>query len=122
MTKLPADTPALISTITPELTKTYLINVAETLNNLVIPQLEGQARARANDCLRIVSRLVSNSSLSDKTLELLSHDAKDAIAAALIDGEALENANTEGVAYLASIKAAPPAAGRSVDHVELEAY
>ena len=112
----------LNTVITPEVAKTYLINVAETLNNIVIPQLEGGARARAHDCLRVVSRLVSNSALSDHSLRLLARDAGDATARALIEGEAIEDANTEGAAHLQAIKAAPPGAARSFDHAALEAY
>ena len=108
--------------ITPELASTYLINVAETLNNIVIPQLEGTARARAHDCLRVVSRLISDAALSPKTLQLLSRQAGDATSQAFVEGEAIENANVEGVAHLQSIKVAPPAAVRSFDHTALEAY
>ncbi len=114
--------PKLNTIITPEVAKTYLINVAETLNNLVIPHLEGTSRARANDCLRIVSRLVSNSELSDKSVELLACEAGDAISEALIEGAAIENANEEGVQYLQSIKATVPVASRSFDHLQLETY
>ena len=112
--------------ITADVAKTYLINVAETLNNIVLPQLEGQARARANDCLRVVSRLISDSTLSPKTLELLSREVANATvdenSRALFEGDAIENANAEGVAHLDAIKAAPPAATRSFDHTTLEAY
>ena len=108
----------LNSVITPEVAKTYLINVAETLNNLVIPHLDGGAKARAHDCLRVVSRLVSNSALSDETLKLLGN----VDATALIEGDATEQHNAEGAAYLQAIKSAPPAAARSFDHASLEAY
>lgn len=115
-------TTTLISTITPEVARTYLINVAEILNNVVIPQLDGPARARANDCLRVVTRLVTDGQISDKTRELLANLPSDAIAAALREGEAIENANAEAEQYQQSIKSAPPVASRSFDHTALEAY
>lgn len=114
--------PALNSIITPEIARTYLINVAETLNNLVIPHLDGVARARANDCLRVVTRLATDTRVSDKTLQMLADLPGDGVAAALCEGQAIENANAEAQQYQQLVKAAPPAASRSFDHTALEAY
>jgi aminoglycoside phosphotransferase (APT) family kinase protein len=108
--------------ITPEVAKAYLINVAETLNNIVIPQLEGSTRSRAHDCLRVVSRLVSDSQLSINTKQLLEPLAANPIAAALQHGVAIESANAEGEAFLQSVKNSQPVAARSFDHYALENF
>jgi aminoglycoside phosphotransferase (APT) family kinase protein len=118
--------PSIISRITPALEKTYLVNVAETLNNVVIPQLEGAARARATDCLRIISRIISDSVISDSVREKLLQGVDNDIEAALVEGEALQIFNAQGMEYLRSIKSSncedPAAGARRFDQDAFEGY
>ena len=96
-------------TITPAIAAAYLENVAETLQNVIVPALDGSARARANDCLRIVSRIVSNSQPSVQTRDILAGGAQgdEAIDAVLRDGLAIEQANREGEDHLARFSGPP---------------
>jgi aminoglycoside phosphotransferase (APT) family kinase protein len=108
----------LIVSVTPELARCYLDNVATTLCDVIIPALSGLPRTRAEECLRIVSRIVSNSELSASALALWAEGGP------LAEGEAIEQVNREGEAALAKFIAetAPVAVTQGPDPAPLQAW
>lgn len=117
------DKPCGVATlIAPPVAKAYLANVADTLGQTLIPQLDGAARARAIDCLRIVSRLVTDTEVSDATGAILLECGEDATLNAGIEARAIECANAEGVARLEATRAAVAEATAAYDLSALEAW
>ncbi|MFT4256912.1 MAG: phosphotransferase [Pseudoxanthomonas sp.] len=57
--------------ISPTVAKAYLANVADALAQTLIPKLDGPTRTRAVDCLRIVSRLITDTEVSDGVQAIL---------------------------------------------------
>jgi aminoglycoside phosphotransferase (APT) family kinase protein len=108
----------LIASVTPELARCYLDHVATTLCDVIIPTLSGGPRTRAEECLRIVSRIVSNSELSATTLKLWSQGGP------LAEGKAIEQVNREGEAALAKFiaGAAPVTVTQGPDPAPLQAW
>jgi aminoglycoside phosphotransferase (APT) family kinase protein len=108
----------LIASITPEIGRCYLDNVAITLCDVIIPALSGGARTHAEECLRIVSRIVSNSELSATAVRLLAEGGP------LAEGKAIEQVNREGEAALAKYiaGAAPVAVTQGPDPAPLQAW
>jgi aminoglycoside phosphotransferase (APT) family kinase protein len=113
-----AEPAALIASITPDIARCYLDNVAMTLCDLIIPALSGLPRTRAEECLRIVSRIVSNSELSEAAVRLW------AAGGPLAEGKAIEQVNREGEAALAKYIAstAPVAVTQGPDAAPLQAW
>ncbi len=102
---------------TPALARAYLINVAETINSILIPGLEGQARDRAFDCLRTLSRVAA------QMKPAIPHEpSEDTIEAAWREGAAYKNFNLEAAALLQQFTAAQAGLSRAFDFAALERF
>lgn len=108
--------------------RSYLINVAETLQHAVIPALEGNALTRANECVTILARLAARatapntepqSRLDDLLANGLTLDSPDA---ADLDGDVLDAEEREASTVLQAIIDKPATGQRSFDSDRLEGY
>lgn len=88
-------------------TRSYLINVAETIQHVLLPQLSGQAHARAVDCLHTVIRSAVHLDARDKPDD---------------QGSMFESMDAEAMALIAQITSVAAPAGRSFDQARLETY
>jgi len=118
-----------ITGVTPMAAKAYLINVAEAIQNALLPAVKGNAKAesRAVDCLGTITRLASQFGAAQGThlqaLEQLARSGSSADpAAALTEAAALDAAETEAAQLLDSIVKAPTAPGRNFEQVRIESY
>lgn len=109
--------PALLVTqITPDAAQAYLGNIADALSREIIPDLGDRARQRAMDCLHIVSRLMTDTQLSEKTRDHLKRDDVTG------ESDAIESANQEAMVHLASLQCHQPSSTHSLSALELEEY
>lgn len=132
-----SDTPqSTLLAVNPDVARALLVTVAETINNVLVPQLNGGPRDRALDCFKIVSRLATGFGLSDEALHHLAGLAVQGIAgqgvsgqgisgqniaAALAEGRAVEAANRQGLEEMARISDSPVLPARTFDGKALEA-
>jgi aminoglycoside phosphotransferase (APT) family kinase protein len=118
-----------ITGVTPSATKAYLVNVAETIQNVLLPAVKGNAKAesRAIDCLGTVTRIASQFGAAEGAhLQALENLARSPLsadpAAALTEAAALDAAEAEAAQLLDSIVNAPTAPGRNFEQSRLENY
>ena len=126
---MPLDRAQAITGVTPMAAKAYLINVAETIQNVLLPAAKGNAKAesRAVDCLGTVTRLASQFGATQGThLQALEQLARSGLsadpAAALTEAAALDAAEAEAAQLLDSIVKAPAAPGRNFEQSRVESY
>jgi aminoglycoside phosphotransferase (APT) family kinase protein len=123
------DRSQFITGVTRHAARAYLINVAETIQNVLLPGLKGNARAesRALDCLGTVTRLASQFDGAQgahlQSLErLVNVPLSGNHVAALIEASALDAAEAEAAQLLESIVKATAAPGRNFEQSRLESY
>jgi len=107
----------------PPAARAYLVNVAETIQQVLLPALQGHAHKNASDCMETVLQLAAALQAPD--------DARDALAAigtgdlrtqALAEGRAFEAANERAIALMTSVRAAAAPLTRGVDAARVQAY
>lgn len=85
-----------------EAIRAYLLNVAETIQHVLLPDLSERTQARARDCLHTVARIAAH---------LESSSSED-----------FESADTEAMRLIGRITSSSAPAGRSFDQAQLETF
>lgn len=104
--------------------RAYLVNVAETLQQVVLPALSGHAHKNANDCMETVLQLAAALSAPDALREPLAaiDPSADLRTQALAEGRAFEAADAAVSALIAGVRGAEAPLTRSVDAARIESY
>lgn len=109
--------------------RAYLVNVADTLRNAVVPDLQGKSLARANECITVLTRLAARATAphgeaAAALRELSALDAKAHVSspAAALDGAALDAEEAEYAAVAASLIPAASGALRHFDQTRFQSW
>lgn len=104
--------------------RAYLVNIAETIQQVLLPALSGHAHKNAGDCMEVVLQLAAALQAPEA--------GQDAIAAIDTDAGLREQALAEGRAFdenyervtalIASIRSAEAPLARGIDPARVEAY
>lgn len=97
----------------------YLSNLADTLQNIVVPEVQGRALDRTRECVKVLARLAVGLTPPD---ESAAPGLDDAAAAAAHAGAALEAEQAEFVALLNSLAPNTAAGQRRFDQDRLQAW
>lgn len=107
----------------------YLVNVADTLRNAVVPELQGKALARANECITVLTRLAARAtaphavaSAALRELQALDSAAQAGVSAVALDGAALDAEEEEYAKVAASLVPTESGALRSFDKARFQAW
>ena len=107
--------------------RAYLVNVADTLRNAVVPELQGKALARANECITVLTRLAAratapHTAAANALQQLQTLDAATQLSAAgvALDGRALDAEEAEYASVAASLVPAASGALRSFDQARFQ--
>lgn len=113
-----------VSAVDPVSARQYLINVAETLHNVVVPELQGKPLARTRECVTALARVAAR--LTAPNAAALSHLKKlrTAVAAdaARTDGAVLDAEEEEFGAVYRSLTPAANTGQRSFDAERMQSF
>lgn len=109
--------------------RAYLVNVADTLRNAVLPDLQGKSLARANECITVLTRLAARATAPHAQAaaalgELATLDRKTVAAPtrAALDGAALDAEEAEYAAVAASLVPTASGALRRFDQERFQSW
>lgn len=128
MTSQAADT-ASVAGIDRALTRSFLLNVADAIGNVLQPELSGSAQARAGECVTILTRIAQTMAPADEALagalEQLSQSIArqaDAPTLAILEGRALDLIEAQTEAAGAAADANGTSSSRNFDQTKFERY
>lgn len=102
--------------------RAYLVNVAETIQQVLLPALSGHAHKNATDCMETVLQLAAALQAPEDNREAISAISGDLRAQALAEGRAFEGAQERAAALIGSIRSAAASLTRGVDTARIQAY
>ncbi|MGQ0698455.1 MAG: phosphotransferase family protein [Panacagrimonas sp.] len=108
--------PANVHSIDAVSLRAYLVNVADTLRNAVVPELEGKALARGNECVTVVTRLAARVTAPNAAMAEFHDSSADA------EGAALDAEEAEYHAVAASLVPSESSAQRRFDPDRLQTW
>lgn len=118
-----------VHTLDAQALRAYLVNVADTLRNAVVPGLQGKSLARANECITVLARLAARATAPHgdavaalRELALLDDTARASKSAAALDGAVLDAEESEYAAVAASLIPAASGALRHFDQTRFQAW
>ncbi len=109
--------------------RAYLVNVADTLRNAVVPELQGKSLARANECITVLTRLAARATAPHaeavaalRELAALDETVCASKSAAALDGAALDAEESEYAAVADSLIPTASAALRHFDQTRFQVW
>lgn len=108
--------------IEPAAARAYLLNIAETLQHMLLPQLPESAHFKAIECIRTALHMAAALQPPSSVLEALAASADDQASARHNEGRAFELAFAEAEKLIESITHSVPPAGRKCDPERIEAW